>query len=54
MMIGVIVVLVAAFLWAIGNHIDKYMLCKMGEYDTSLKTLLVFSSFIAGLVLSPI
>ncbi|MBO5349326.1 MAG: DMT family transporter [Clostridia bacterium] len=54
MTVAVIITLLASFLWAITNHIDKYMLCKIDNDTSNVKTLLVFSSFVAGIVLSPI
>ncbi len=54
MTIEIIITLLASFLWAITNHIDKYMLCNIENPTSNIKTLLVFSSLIAGLVLSPL
>lgn len=51
---AVILTLLASFIWASSNHIDKYLLCKIDNSTTSIKTLMVFSTFVAGLVLSPI
>lgn len=44
----------ASLLWGITNHIDKFMINGIDESGSSVKTLLVFSSLIAGLVFSPI
>ena len=46
--------LLASFLFAITNHIDKYMLSKIENNTSNIKSLLVFSSLIAGICLSPI
>lgn len=54
MTIAVVITLFASFLWAITNHIDKYMLCKIDSSTSNVKTLLLFSSFVAGIVLSPV
>jgi len=54
MTIAVLITLTASFLWAITNHIDKYMLCNIDDSTSNVKTLLLFSSFVAGMVLSPI
>lgn len=54
MAVAVLITLFASFLWAITNHIDKYMLCNIDNSTSNIKTLLVFSSLIAGVVLSPI
>ena len=51
---AVVITLVASLLWAIGNHIDKYMLSNMDDSGSNVKTLLVFSTLVAGLVISPI
>lgn len=54
MTVAVIITLLASFLWAITNHIDKYMLCNIDNSTSNVKTLLLFSSLVAGFVLSPI
>lgn len=54
MTISVILLLFASFLWAITNHIDKFLVNGIDESGHSVKTLLVFSTLIAGIVLSPI
>lgn len=54
MTIAVIITLLASFVWATTSHIDKYLLCKIDSSTTSIKALMVFSTFVAGLVLSPI
>jgi transporter family protein len=47
-----VITILASFLWGITNHIDKFMVSD--ESSVSIKTLLVFSTLIAGLVISPI
>jgi len=45
--------LLAAFIWASTNHIDKYLISKImknGDY----KGLLIFSSFVSGMLLLPV
>lgn len=54
MTIAVILTIFASFLWGITNHIDKFMISGIDESGSSVKTLLVFSTLVAGLVLSPI
>lgn len=54
MTIAVVITLIASFLWAATSHIDKYLLCKIDNSATSIKTLMVFSTFVAGVVVSPI
>ena len=54
MVIGVIVGILASLLWGITNHIDKYMLSGISKSKNNIKVLLVFSTFIAGIVLTPL
>lgn len=51
---AIIITIFASFLWGITNHIDKFMINGVDESGSSVKTLLVFSSLVAGLVFSPI
>lgn len=51
---AVIITLIAAFIWAITNHIDKFLLCKIDSSTSNIKTLLLFSSLVAGIVIAPI
>ena len=51
---AIIIAIFASFLWGITNHIDKFMINGIDESGSSVKTLLVFSTLIAGLVFSPI
>lgn len=50
----IIITIFASLLWGITNHIDKFMINGIDEYGSSIKTVLVFSTLIAGLVFSPI
>ena len=54
MTLAVIMAITASFLWSITNHIDKFMVSGIDESASSIKTLLVFSTLITGIVLSPI
>ena len=54
MAVAIIITIFASFLWGITNHIDKFMINGVDESGSSVKTLLVFSTLIAGLVFSPI
>lgn len=54
MAIAVIATILAAFLWAVTNHIDKFMINGIDKSGSSIKTLMVFSTLVAGLVISPI
>jgi len=51
---AIIITIFASFLWGITNHIDKFMLNGVDESGSSVKTLLVFSSLVAGLVFTPV
>ena len=51
---AVLLTIFASFLWGITNHIDKFMISGIDESGSSVKTLLVFSTLVAGIVLSPI
>ena len=51
---AVIITIFASFLWALTNHIDKFMINGVDESGSSLKTLLVFSTLIAGAIFTPI
>ncbi len=54
MTVAVVITILASLLWAITNHIDKFLIDGIDESGSSIKTLLVFSTLIAGMVLSPI
>lgn len=54
MTLAIFFIIFASFLWGITNHIDKFMISGVDESGSSVKTLLVFSTLVAGLVLSPI
>lgn len=51
---AIIITIFASFLWGITNHIDKFMINGVDESGSSLKTLIIFSTLIAGLVIAPI
>lgn len=53
MTLAITITLLATFLWALNNHLDKILLCKISTTKTNLKTLLLFSSLVAGLILAP-
>ena len=54
MVVAILIVILASFLWAITNHIDKFLVCEIDKSTNNIKTLLIFSSFVAGVVLIPI
>ena len=54
MTFAVVLTIFASFLWGITNHIDKFMISGIDESGSSVKTLLVFSTLVAGIILSPI
>jgi len=51
---AIIITIFASFLWAITNHIDKFMINGVDDSGSSVKTLLVFSTLVAGLVFTPL
>lgn len=54
-MIGAVsLAVLASLLWATTNHIDKFLINGIDEAGKSIKTLMVFSTLIAGLVFAPI
>ena len=54
MTFAIFLTIFASFLWGITNHIDKFMINGIDESGSSIKTLLVFSTLVAGIILSPI
>ncbi len=54
MTLAIFFTIFASFLWGITNHIDKFMISGVDKSGSNVKTLLVFSTLVAGLVLSPI
>jgi len=51
---AVVITIFASFLWALTNHIDKFMINGIDESASSVKTLLVFSTLVAGIIFTPI
>ena len=51
---SVVITIFASFLWALTNHIDKFMINGIDESASSVKTLLVFSTLVAGIIFTPI
>lgn len=51
---AVLFAIFASFLWSVTNHIDKFMITGIEESKNSIRILLVFSTFVAGIVLTPI
>lgn len=54
MTLAIVLTVFASFLWGITNHIDKILINTVDESGSSLKTLLVFSTLVSGIVLSPL
>lgn len=54
MTLAIILTIFASFLWGTTNHIDKFMISSIDEAGSSIKTLLVFSTLIAWIVLLPV
>lgn len=50
---AIMITICASFLWGITNHIDKFMINSVDKSGISIKTLLIFSSLVAGLVFTP-
>lgn len=50
---AIVITIFASFLWGITNHIDKFMVTGVDESGSNLKTLLIFSTLVAGLVFTP-
>ena len=50
---AIFLAILASFIWGVSNHIDKFMISEIEPKD-SIKILLVFSTLIAGIVLTPI
>jgi len=53
MVAAIFITIFASFLWSLTNHIDKFMV-GVEESSSSLKTLLVFSTLVAGFVFTPV
>lgn len=53
MNIAIFMSVFAPFLWAITNYIDKYMLNGIDNDTSNVRVLLVFSTLVAGIILSP-
>ncbi len=51
---AIMLVILASFLGATTNHIDKFLVGGIDKSGSSIKTLLIISSLIAGIVISPI
>lgn len=51
---AIIITIFASFLGGITNHIDKLMINGVDESGKSVKTMMIFSSLIAGLVFTPV
>lgn len=46
--------ILASFLWAITNHMDKFLVAGDEKSPNGIRTLLVFSTLVAGVIISPI
>ena len=54
MAFAIFLAIFASFLWALTNHIDKFLVTGIDESWNSIKTLLVFSTLVAGIVFLPV
>lgn len=56
MTLAITLSILASFLWAVTNHIDKFLITGIDEENdnnNNIKVLLVFSTFVAGIILTP-
>ncbi len=51
---AIILTVLASLLWGVTNHIDKFLINGIDKNTNNIKTLLIFSTFIAGIVFSPL
>ena len=54
MAFAIFLAIFASFLWASTNHIDKFLLNGIDESWSNIKTLIVFSTLVAWIVLLPV
>ena len=54
MTMAIVFGILAAFLYGVTNHIDKFMISGIDSGKDTIKVLLVFSTFVAGIILIPV
>ena len=54
MTVAVLLCILASLLWGMTNHIDKFMINEIDDESSSVKVLLIFSTFVTGIILSPL
>ena len=54
MTVAVLLCILASLLWGVTNHIDKFMINEIDDESSSVKVLLIFSTFVTGIILSPL
>ena len=54
MFIACLISILAAFLYSLTNHIDKFLVDGVDKAGSNVKTLLLFSTLVSGLVFAPI
>lgn len=54
MTLAILITILASLLWGFTNHIDKFLINEIDDKKNNVRILLVFSTFVAGLVLAPI
>lgn len=54
MTIAILISMLAALVYSLTNYVDKFLVNGVNKIGSSIKTLLVFSTLIAGIVFSPI
>lgn len=54
MTIAILLAILASLLWGFTNHVDKFLINEIDDSKNNIKVLLIFSTFVAGIVLTPI
>ena len=54
MNLAILIIIIAEILYSLTNYIDKFLVDGINESGSDIKTLIVFSTLVAGLVFSPI
>lgn len=54
MILAITIIIIAEILYSLTNYIDKFLVDGINESGSDIKTLIVFSTLVAGLVFSPI
>ncbi len=54
MNLAIIIIIIAEILYSLTNYVDKFLVDGINESGSDIKTLILFSTLVAGLVFSPI